>query len=130
MGVVVVVVWQRGDLKRPREEEEEEELGITAVVITMVAQGDRRMAVEEGEVQDLLVDSWDQRTGTRDGICTRWTTVRRGTCVNEICCLAIYWPQRRRRRLREDQRQWQPIRDMEQVEQDQRSESRIINRIR
>lgn len=128
MGVVVVLVWQRGDLKRPREEEEEEELGITAVVITMVAQGDRRMAVEEGEVQDLLVDSWDQRTGTRDGICTRWTTVRRGTCVNEICCLAIYWPQRRR--LREDQRQWQPIRDMEQVEQDQRSESRIINRIR
>lgn len=125
MGVVVVLVWQRGDLKRPREEEEEEELGITAVVITMVAQGDRRMAVEEGEVQDLLVDSWDQRTGTRDGICTRWTTVRRGTCVNEICCLAIYWPQRRRRRLREDQRQWQPIRDM-----DQRSESRIINRIR
>lgn len=129
MGVVVAAL-QRGDLKRPREEEEEEELGITAVVITMVAQGDRRMAVEEGEVQDLLVDSWDQRTGTRDGICTRWTTVRRGTCVNEICCLAIYWPQRRRRRLREDQRQWQPIRDTEQVEQDQRSESRIINRIR
>lgn len=129
MGVVVAAL-QRGDLRRPREEEEEEELGITAVVITMVAQGDRRMAVEEGEVQDLLVDSWDQRTGTRDGICTRWTTVRRGTCVNEICCLAIYWPQRRRRRLREDQRQWQPIRDMEQVEQDQRSESRIISRIR
>lgn len=86
MGLVVAAL-QRGDLKRPREEEEE--LGITAVVITMVAQGDRRMAEVEGEVQDLLVDSWDQRTGTRDGICTRWTTVRRGTCVNEICCLAV-----------------------------------------